>query len=125
MTETYSDVFWGGFDGFWFLRLNALVILFYFTSINLLFTLLNLFLKKLYLLFLSLEGKMDDDDVVVVCAIFTSVCGLYYSVWAVPYGDSMLCVLTLSLPSWFCAISLLKYTWMWAIIQRVQDVCDS
>lgn len=103
--ETYSEVF--------------RVFLFLLHLLNLLIT----FLKKLYLLLQSLKGKID--VVVVVCAIFTSVYGFYYSVWAVPYGDSMLCVLTLSLPSWFCAISLLKYTWMWAIIQRAQDVCDS
>lgn len=49
----------------------------------------------------------------------------YYAVWVMPYGVSMLCVLTLSLSSWLCATSLLKYTWIWAIIQRAQDVCGS
>lgn len=69
-------------------------------------------------MYIPLKGK-----IVVVFTVYPLV--YYYSVWVIPYGVSMLCVLTLSVSSWLCATSLLRYTWMWAIIQRVQDVCGS
>lgn len=57
------------------------------------------------------------------CTIFPWLYVYYYSLWVVTYGSFMLCVLTHSLSSWLCATSLLRHTWMWAIIQRMKYVC--